>query len=114
MIFFLLLTLTVILIYYITKVYKFWKFRGFLQTETSFPFGSLSGFGSKFTLCEGFQQIYNEFKGKAPAVGIYFLFKPCLLALDVELVKNIFSKDFASFQGRGFYTNKEADPTSVQ
>lgn len=41
------------------------------------------------------------------------LFNPILLVTDVELVKNILTKDFANFMDHGFYTNERDDPLSV-
>lgn len=57
---------------------------------------------------------YRKYKSKAPVVGLYFFFQPMLLLLDPELFKNILVRDFASFHDRGFYYNKEDEPTSAK
>jgi cytochrome P450 family 6 len=99
---------------WIKRRYNFWAERGFLSPQSSFPFGSLKGVGSKLTACETIDVIYKQFKGKAPAVGIYFFVEPTILPLDPELYKNILVRDFSSFHDRGFYYNKEDEPTSAK
>lgn len=93
--------------------YNFWAERGFISTPVSFPFGSLKGFGTKFPTFEGLDGYYKTFKGKTQALGLYFFFSPSLLILDIELLKNIYIRDFTSFHDRGFYYNKEDDPLSA-
>lgn len=97
----------------IQKRYNFWNERGFVGPPTSFPFGSIKGFGSTVHVGTGMQKYYNEFKGKAKALGIYIFLSPTLLIVDIELVKNIYIRDFSSFHDRGFYYNKEDDPLSA-
>ncbi|KAG5669756.1 hypothetical protein PVAND_000050 [Polypedilum vanderplanki] len=98
---------------WIKRRYSFWKNRGFLQAEASFPFGSFKGIGTKVTSYEALDVCYKEFKGKAPAIGIYSFFSPNIMPIDPELIKNILGKDFASFQSRGMYYNKKDDPMSA-
>lgn len=95
------------------KRYKFWDKRGFISAPTSFPFGNLKGFGTKFPSCEGLDNYYKSFKGKAKVLGLYFFFSPTLMVIDIELIKNVFIRDFTSFHDRGFYYNKEDDPMSA-
>jgi cytochrome P450 family 6 len=59
-------------------------------------------------------RIYKQFKGKAKVAGIYFFLEPSILPIDPELFKNIFVRDFSSFHDRGFYYNKEDEPTSAK
>ena len=109
-----LLILSFALIYYLVeKRYKYWNDLGFISGPTDFPYGSLKGFGTKIPVFEGIQSYYETYKGKTKALGIYFFFSPTLLILDVDLLKNIFIKDFASFHDRGIYYNKEDDPLSA-
>lgn len=105
---------TLVLIYSWTqKRYQFWVQRGFISAPTSFPFGSLKGFGTKIPTCEGLDSYYKNFKGKAKALGLYFFVSPTLMIMDIELLKNVFIRDFTSFHDRGFYYNKEDDPLSA-
>jgi cytochrome P450 family 6 len=98
----------------VKKQFNYWEERGFLSPPSVFPFGSLKGVGTKVTTAEGVQEIYKKFKGKTPAAGIFFFLSPSLLPIDPELIKNILVRDFSSFHDRGFYYNKEDDPTSAK
>ena len=108
---FAILTLSVL---WVKRRFNFWKERGFFSPPSHFPFGSLKGVGTEFTSAEAMNSIYKEFKGKTPVVGIYFFLQPSVLVIDPELFKNILVRDFTSFHDRGFYTNKEDDPTSAK
>lgn len=111
---FALIVFTASLIYLLAqKRYKFWNDRGFISAPTVFPYGNIKGFGTKVPVCEGLDKIYKAFKGKAEAVGIFFFISPSLMILDLELLKNIYIRDFASFHDRGFYYNKKDDPLSA-
>jgi hypothetical protein len=99
--------------YWVEKRYQFWKEQGFESAPTDFFFGSLKGVGSKFSNVERFGDIYQSFKGKSESVGMFFFLSPTLMAIDLELVKNVYIRDFSSFHDRGFYYNKENDPLSA-
>lgn len=102
-----------LLFHWVRKSYKFWSDRGYLTTPISFPFGSLKHLGTKIPTCLGFDEFYKNFKGKVSAVGLYFFFSPTLMILDIELIKDIFIREFSSFHDRGFFYNKEDDPLSA-
>jgi cytochrome P450 family 6 len=108
-----LLTVVTIVYFWINRQFKFWSDLGFKTPPISIPFGSLKGVGTKVATCHRFNEYYQDFKGRAPAIGIYFFFSPVLMILDIELVKNIFIREFSSFHDRGFYYNKEDDPLSA-
>lgn len=99
---------------WVKKRYSFWADRGYLSPPSSFPSGSLKGVATKATLAETMDVIYKEYKGKAPAIGIYTFLEPAIMPVDPELIKNILVRDFSSFTNRGFYYNKEDDPTSAK
>lgn len=111
---YLILGIVALLYLWIKKRYCYWTDRGFVSPPSVIPFGSLKGVGTKFTVCEAVDEIYKQFKGKAPAVGIYLFAQPAIVPLDPELCKNMLVRDFTSFQDRGFYSNKEDDPTSAK
>lgn len=92
--------------------YTYWNKRGFESPQPDFIFGSLKGVGSKKTWFEALDEVYKDFKGKAPAVGFYSFLNPTVLPIDPEVFKNILVRDFSSFHDRGFYSNKEDDPLS--
>lgn len=92
---------------------SYWTSRGFPSSELIFPFGSLKGIGSEKSLCIGLDEFYKEFKGKGPAVGLFYFVKPTLLPIAPELIKNILVTNFDCFQDRLLYYNKEDDPISA-
>lgn len=100
--------------FWIKKRFAFWSDRGFASPKPTFPFGSLKGVGTKVTSAEAIDVYYKKYKGKVPVVGIYFFLSPTVLPIDPELLKNIMVRDFSSFHNRGFYYNKEDDPTSAK
>lgn len=103
----------ILLIYlWIKKLCNYWTSRGFTSSEMIFPFGSLKGIGSKKPLSVGLDEFYKKFKSQGPAVGLFFFIKPTLLAIDLELIKNILLVNFDCFQDRSFYYNEEDDPIS--
>jgi cytochrome P450 family 6 len=95
------------------RKFSFWSDRGFLSPPTYIPFGSLKD-GSSKNDYEELREIYEKFKGKTPALGIYMFLKPAIVPLDLELCKNILIRDFASFHDRDHYINKEDEPTSAK
>ena len=99
--------------YLISRRYKFWSELGYEPIPTDFFFGNLKGVGSKLSSFQRFDELYKTYKGKLQAVGMYFFVSPTLMVLDLKLLKNIFIRDFASFQDRGFYYNKKDDPLSA-
>lgn len=91
----------------------YWTIRGFLSAELVFPFGSLKGIGTEKSLCDGLDEYYKKFKGKGPAVGLFYFVKPTLLPIDPELIKKILVSNFDCFQDRSLYYNKKDDPISA-
>lgn len=101
-------------VWWVQNRFKFWEDRGFPTPPSSFPFGTLKGVGTTISHFEANDKVYNMFKGKAPAAGTYVFMSPALMSIDLELLKNIFIRDFSTFHDRGFYYNKEDDPTSAK
>lgn len=80
--------------------------------QPAFPLGHLSGVSSKYSLNEILVRHYRELKGKGPIGGVFFLTSPTAMALDLDLLRNIFVKDFQHFYDRGAYVNEKDDPLS--
>lgn len=99
--------------HFVQKRYKFWNDRGFVSAPTSFPFGNLKGIGTEVPFSIGLDKIYKNFKGKTSSLGLFFFTSPSLMILDLELLKNVFKRDFSSFHDRGLYYNKKDDPLSA-
>lgn len=98
---------------WLKKRRNFWTSRGFPSTELVFPVGSLKGIGTERSMTNGLDEFYKEFKGKGPAVGLFYFTKPTLLPIDPELIKNILVTNFENFPDRMLYYNKEDDPISA-
>lgn len=64
-------------------------------------------------MTNGLDEFYKNFKGKGPAVGLFYFTKPTLLLIDPELVKSILVTNFEIFPDRVLYYNKEDDPISA-
>ncbi|XP_059610502.1 cytochrome P450 6a8-like [Phlebotomus argentipes] len=97
---------------YVKKKFQYWEERGIPYVKPEFPFGILKDMGKTKHTSQVFTAAYNELKGKNSFGGIYFFTKPVVLPTDVELLKNIFVKDFQYFHDRGIYVNEKDDPLS--
>lgn len=100
--------------FYIRRKYSFFQENGFLHEKPEFPFGNLKGVGKKFHQVYKMKELYERFKGKAPAFGIYFFITPTVVITDLELVKNVLARDFDNFHNRGLYFNEKDDPLGAQ
>lgn len=105
-IFYLIILILILAYIFVKRQFNYWKNRGFLQADASFPLGTYEGCGTKWTSFEGIDRQYKKFKGKAPAIGIYSFLSPSIFVLDPELLKDILVRDFGSFHDRGMYYNK--------
>lgn len=92
--------------FYFKYKYSFWSSRGFLSVPPTIPLGSIGELGSKNHTSDVFKRFYDEYKDITPALGFYFFATPILLPTDPELLKDIFVRNFDSFQQRGLYHNK--------
>ncbi|XP_055549582.1 probable cytochrome P450 6a14 [Wyeomyia smithii] len=95
--------------YRVKKVVNFWADRNVPHNPISFGKSPEQGLHMGKML----QKHYNQFKGQYPFAGMYFLFKPLVLAIDLELLKCIFVKDFQYFHDRGTFYNERDDPLSA-
>ncbi|XP_061399969.1 cytochrome P450 6g1-like, partial [Musca vetustissima] len=59
--------------------------------------------------------IYDDVKfANAPVVGVYSLYKPCLLIRDPDIIKSVLIKDFDCFHNRFVKLDYEHDPLGAQ
>ncbi|XP_055386051.1 cytochrome P450 6a9-like [Condylostylus longicornis] len=100
------------LYYLIKQRYSFWKNNGIPFLEPTIPFGNFKDVNRTVIFHEWMQKIYNDFKGEI-LVGIFVLFRPGLIILDLDLIKNILIKDFNQFTDRGLFSNEKDDPLSA-
>ncbi|XP_023312855.1 cytochrome P450 6A1-like, partial [Anoplophora glabripennis] len=95
---------------YFKWTYQYWKNRNVPYIEPTIPFGNT---GNPLTepLGEAIAELYRKAKAKGwKYCGMYISLSPNLLIVDLDLVKNILTKDFQHFMDRGTYTNEKDDP----
>ncbi|XP_055696257.1 cytochrome P450 6a9-like [Lutzomyia longipalpis] len=97
---------------YVKKKFQYWEEKGVPYVKPQFPFGALKEMGRTKHSSTVFTDIYRELKGKDVFGGMYFFTQPVVMPLDLELLKNIFVKDFQYFHDRGLYVNERDDPLS--
>lgn len=95
---------------YFKNAYSYWESRGVPYEPPKFPLGSIWGFGYKYHSSDLSKRIYDKFRGQAKFCGIYILYAPAVMILDLDLLKNVLVKDFTNFTDKGLYSNDEADP----
>uniref|UniRef100_A0A1Q3FK99 Putative cytochrome p450 6a1 n=1 Tax=Culex tarsalis TaxID=7177 RepID=A0A1Q3FK99_CULTA len=98
---------------FIKHRYGFWRRRGVSYLQPEFPFGNFKEMGKTIHPAHLTQQIYTQFKGRSPYVGLYIFLNPVLLITDLSLIKRILIKDFNYFPNRGVYFNERDDPLSA-
>ncbi|XP_055697203.1 cytochrome P450 6a8-like [Phlebotomus papatasi] len=97
---------------YVKKKFQYWEEKGVPYVKPQFPFGILKEMGSTKHSSQVFSEAYNELKGKNTFGGVFFFTRPVVVPTDLELLKNIFVKDFQYFTDRGIYVNEKDDPLS--
>lgn len=98
---------------FVKRRYSYWSRRNIVYVEPKFPVGSFKFFGQKDHFSLQLGEIYQQYREKTSAVGLYFFFSPVLLVTDTELIRSILIKDFQHFQDRGTYYNEKHDPLSA-
>lgn len=98
---------------WVRRKFSFFEENGYLHEKPTFPFGNLKGVGRDFHIVYKLKELYEKFKGKAPAFGMYFFLSPDVVITDLEVVKDVLIRDFDSFHNRGIYFNKKDDPLSA-
>ncbi|CAD7083740.1 unnamed protein product [Hermetia illucens] len=107
------LTLIVFGVLWVQKRFTYWKKMGIPYEVPHFLYGNLKGVGQYDHDGLLTQKFYEKFKGISPIVGVYYSIKPVAIFIDINLIKDILIKDFASFHDRGIYYNERDDPLST-
>lgn len=89
--------------------YSFWKNRGVIQEVPTLWIGKKTEYTKDYQ-----RNLYLKHRHCGdPYIGYYFYHRPIALLIDLDLIKNVFIKDFQYFSDRGFGHNKVAqDPLS--
>uniref|UniRef100_A0AAG5D7X0 Cytochrome P450 n=1 Tax=Anopheles atroparvus TaxID=41427 RepID=A0AAG5D7X0_ANOAO len=98
--------------YWVRQRLSYWQRRGVAFVEPSFPQGNLGGLGKTRHMSQVLQACYDQLKGRGPFGGVHFFINPVALLIDLDLVKAVLVKDFASFHDRNLYHNDRDDPLS--
>lgn len=93
--------LILILYYYFTSTFDFWKSRGVVGPKPIPFFGSTKDLILiKKSMAHFVKDIYENYKNE-PMIGLYANRSPFLLLNDPELIKDILIRDFSKFANRG-------------
>lgn len=103
-------TLLMAVAYFYWLRMNFWRARGIPHDKPSYLFGSFSGVSKQYSFAEVVRSMYQRYKGTGPFCGYFFFQRPAVMALDMQLVKNILIKDFSNFSDRGLFYNEKDDP----
>jgi len=91
-----------ILYYYLTSTFDFWKSRGIPGPRPIPGFGNFKDvILTNISVGDYLTKVYNDYKDE-PLIGIFDKKTPTLIVKDLDLIKDIFIKDFAKFADRGF------------
>jgi len=101
-----------VLYWYSTSTFYYWKKKGVKSLKPSPLFGNVKELAlHKRSPAELFQDLYNQFEGERYG-GIHQARTPVLLIRDPDLMKQILVKDFAYFPGKGNRPDLKEDPLS--
>lgn len=98
---------------WIRHKYAYWANQNVAFARPSFPYGNIGELGKRYHISQLMRKFYDELKGRGPLGGFYAFIFPQAIATDLDLIKDIFTKDFNYFEERGFYYNERDDPISA-
>ncbi|XP_020281207.1 probable cytochrome P450 6a14 [Pseudomyrmex gracilis] len=99
-------------IYFKFVVFTFWRKKGVFYIDPVVPAGNVTSLLiGKISATELFRDAYLKYKDHR-TIGMYTFFKPNLVIADLDLVRIVLTKEFASFHDRGYYCNEKVDPLS--
>lgn len=104
-----------IFVAYCKWAFGYWTRMGVPSLAAHLPFGCMSNPFTKPTqIGVDCKDWYDEFKSKGCKFGgAYMAVSPILVVTELDLVKNVITKDFSHFQDHGFYYNERDDPLSA-
>lgn len=93
---------------FLKKKFSYFDEKGipYLEPE-SWIFGNMKGVGRSIHMIDVLQKIYDHTKGKDVIAGLYMMHNPGLLITDLDLIKQITVKEFASFTDRGMHVSDD-------
>ncbi|KAF5270195.1 hypothetical protein FQR65_LT05675 [Abscondita terminalis] len=108
----LLVVFLILIAYKVT--FNYWQKQNVYTWKPTIPYGNAKDvIFQKIMYGSDINDFYNELKIKSMRYGGYYLFfTPVFVPADLELIKNIFVRDFEYFSDRVFYENQKYDPLS--
>ncbi|XP_014481247.1 PREDICTED: cytochrome P450 6A1-like [Dinoponera quadriceps] len=95
-----------IIYYYLTSTFNFWKSRGIAGPKPIPLFGNVKDAMLARNAINIFvADVYNSYKDE-PLIGIFIKRNPVLIVKDPDIIKDILIKDFPKFADRGISTHK--------
>lgn len=111
----LLLAVYVLVSQYFKWSFQYWTRRHLPHLKPRVPFGNLPNpIARRRAACEVFKDLYFELKkldGKHG--GVYVMTNPMYVPMDLDLIRNIMTKDFVHFVDHVMYHNEKDDPLSA-
>ncbi|XP_063706964.1 cytochrome P450 6a9-like [Culicoides brevitarsis] len=98
---------------WIRKRFQYWSDNGIPCPKITFPLGTIQSGKHRVHSSLSTLKHYQQFKKLSPICGQFLTIQPAILALDIDLIKNILIKDFENFHDRGIYFNESLDPLSA-
>ncbi|XP_058453136.1 probable cytochrome P450 6a23 [Malaya genurostris] len=98
---------------YFDRKHNYWADRKVPFLKPQFFYGNAKTMGRTESFADLFRRFYIELKELGPFGGIYLFTRPIAVVTDLDLVQNIFVKDFHDFHDRGVYYNEKYDPLSA-
>lgn len=107
-------TIILLTYHYLKKKTSYWADRGVPFVKPELFFGNMRGVTTKVPSSQRWLECYNELRDrKSPIGGLYIFTDPVAMALDLDLLRNIFVKDFQYFKNHGTYLNESAEPLTA-
>ncbi|XP_046823342.1 cytochrome P450 6a2-like isoform X1 [Vespa crabro] len=105
------LTVIILLLYYyLTMTFDYWKVRDVKGPQPIPLFGNMKDIiFHKINMTEYLINIYNFYKDER-YIGIFFRSRPILILRDPQLIKNILIRDFSSFPQRAVDVTEKVEP----
>lgn len=99
---------------YLKRRNEFFRNEGILQSDNPTIFvGDMRSCGIKIHVVERIHELYSKFQGRDILFGMYLMLRPSIVPTDLDLIRQIFIKDFSYFRDRGMYVNEKHDPMSA-
>ncbi|KAK9884794.1 hypothetical protein WA026_009022 [Henosepilachna vigintioctopunctata] len=107
--------LVILISIWMRKKFSFWKMRGIETPPLSFYIKHMRmAFLQENSFADRDLLTYKYFKDRSlQHGGLYFLYHPVYVPMDLKIIKHILQVDHEHFMDRGFYVNEAGDPMSA-